>query len=422
MSSSNNRIKKVVILYGGLLGAGGAERLMWNQVEFFKMKDVDVNILAYSYNEESSFNGKYRHPVEVLDKGIHHRFLLRFISKVLVLRRKIYDLKPDVVISQTPWNSPHVYFATLLTPFRYVTQIPGTIFWFNSTFGDYKYAFIHKKVFNEIRESVAGHKEFIPIKMPQMDLVRWARKEYNAILLYLGIRGAQVRFVHTNHMAWEVKKLYGVNSVVLKGAFTKDIFEYKYKSNVKNKLGLDNKKIILNVNRLDPRKRVDLLLRSFAIITDEIPDTFLVIGGKGPDENRLKSLVDELGIKNKVRFVGFIHEEGLWDYYGCCDVFVHPNWCEFCIAPLEALALCGKVVWSTEVELDNIQSKLVGKCIFPADPTPGSLAKAIKVALRSKPAQRKRLLDLLSNYTWDKYSKKVLEVCESKVSCYGRLS
>ena len=31
----------------------------------------------------------------------------------------------------------------------------------------------------------------------------------------------------------------------------------------------------------------------------------------------------------------------------------HPNWAEFAIAPLEALALNKKVVWSTEMEIDE---------------------------------------------------------------------
>lgn len=412
MSNSHNRIKKVVILYGGLVGAGGAERLMWEQVEFFKMKDVDVNIIAYSFNEEARFNGKYRHPVEVLDKGIYHRFLLRFISKVLVLRRKIYDLKPDVVISQTSWDSPYVYFATFLTPFRYVAQIPGSVFWFSRIGREYyKYALIHKSVFDEIRKSVVGHKEFIPIKTPKMSIFNWLQIEFNAILLYIGMRGAQVRFVHTNHMAWEVKKLYSKDAVVLKGAFPSKIFDYQPKTDIKGKLGLNDKRIILNVNRLDPRKRVELLLRSFAIITDEIPDTFLVIGGKGPDENSLKNLVDELGIKNRVRFVGFIPEEQLYDYYGCCDIFVHPQWADFCIAPLEALAFGKRVVWSTEVELDEVQTQLVGDFIFPGEPKKEAFARALISALLTKPSKRSDLAQLLSQYTWDKYFEKILERC-----------
>jgi len=84
-------------------------------------------------------------------------------------------------------------------------------------------------------------------------------------------------------------------------------------------------------------KRIDLLINAFKIIYDRIKDTVLIIGGIGPDEKNLKALVKKLNIQDRVKFVGYIKEEELWDYLLACDVFVHP------IKNKDLLVLCAFV-------------------------------------------------------------------------------
>ena len=202
---------------------------------------------------------------------------------------------------------------------------------------------------------------------------------------------------------WEVKKLYGKEAVVLKGAFPDEIFDYKLKQDIKKKLGLENKKMILNVNRLDQRKRLALLIKAFNQVIKDFDDAILVIGGVGPDEARLKSLAKELGLKDKVKFVGYIKEEELWDYLAACDIFVHPNWADFAIAAYEPLALQKKVVWSTEMEIDENLKK--NKHIFVANPTVDDFAQAIKKALITRVTEKNDL----SLYTWNNYCGRILK-------------
>jgi glycosyltransferase involved in cell wall biosynthesis len=398
-TNDKSKIKKIILFSGGLVGVGGEERLLFEEAKYFEKNDIETHILTFDFKEEVLFNRNYSVNVKQVGHINRNRNMIsQFIQKIHnihALREKIKEIKPDVIISTSAWNCIDLYYATLFTPFAYVTHIHGTIFWFPRDL--LKYALIYRKVFNEIRESVVGHKDFISVKPQKSNLTERLLKEIVAIAMYLGVRKAKKIFVLSNQMKWEVNKLYGKGAIVLKGAFPTEILNYNPKQNVKEKLDLENERVILNVNRLDPRKRVDVLIKAFKQIYDKFDDVVLVIGGVGPEEENLKALANELGIQDRVKFVGYIEENELWDYIASCDVFVHPNWADFAIAAYEPLALQKKVVWSTEMEVDEHLAD--NKHIFAANPNVEDFARAIKEALNTEVT----VADDLSIYTWDKY-------------------
>ena len=404
MSGDDSRIERVVLFCEGLVGVGGAERLLFEEVKYLEKNRIETHILVFDFKEVVLFNNAYDVNIEQIGHRTESKNLLlkiiRKLRNIYALRERIRDIKPDIIISTTAWDSISLYLATLFTPFYYVSHIHGTIFWFQDDL--LKYALIHRRVFNEIRESVVGHKEFISIRPPKSSLARRMFKEVYAVAMYMGVRKAKKIFVLSNQMKWEVNKLYGKDAIVLKGAFPPEILNYKPKIDIKERLDLVDKKMILNVNRLDPRKRIDLLIKSFKQIYDKFNDVVLVIGGVGPEEDNLKALVKKLNIQDRVKFVGYIKEEELWDYLASCDVFVHPNWADFAIAAYEPLALQKMVVWSTEMEIDEYLS--TNKHIFPASPTVDDFAEAIEKALSTDVKKN----DDLSMYTWDNYCEGIM--------------
>ncbi|MBA7701313.1 hypothetical protein ES703_110048 [subsurface metagenome] len=126
-----------------------------------------------------------------------------------------------------------------------------------------KYALIHMGVFREIRKSVEGHLKFIPSKLARCGPWEYVKSEFGAMLDYLAIRNAKKIFVLTEHMRWEVGKLYNRGAVIAKPGLDPKMFRYKPNKDIKKELGLEDKMVVLNVNRLDPRKRVDLLITAF---------------------------------------------------------------------------------------------------------------------------------------------------------------
>lgn len=79
---------------------------------------------------------------------------------------------------------------------------------------------------------------------------------------------------------------------------------------------------ILSVGRLDELKRVDLLLRTLKGCDSRIKGK---IAGTGPDYGRLKKLVSEWNLSDRVEFLGYVPDEDLLDLYADCRmVFFAP--------------------------------------------------------------------------------------------------
>lgn len=377
--------------------------MLFEEAKYFRERGVDAKILSFGVDEKALFNYKDSVELELITEK-------QAISRILALRKRLKKINPDIVIAQSWWDCEMLYPATMFTGIPYVTHIHGTLFWFDELLQKElrKYSFLHKKVFHEIRESLVGHREFIN-PAPKISLSQRVKLELMALLNYFAVRGAKEIFVLTSRMGWEVEKLYNKKFTLATGCVDAKLLDYKPRFDVKEKLGLQGKQLILNVNRLDNRKRIDLLIRAFKKISDNYAGVFLVIGGTGPSQEMLENLVRSLKIEDKVKFVGFIKDEDLWDYYASCDIFVHPNWADFAISPYEALALQKKVVWTTEMEMFGALAK--SGYVFAAEPNVEDLTKAIETALE---ANVKTRVDL-SDFTWDKYFRKIYMICEGIV-------
>jgi len=88
------------------------------------------------------------------------------------------------------------------------------------------------------------------------------------------------------------------------------------------KYGLENKKILLTVSRLDDYKGHDMVLKTLPRLISKFPDIKYIIVGEGSYEKHLRKLVDELNLNNYVVFTGWVDESMLPLYYNACDVFI----------------------------------------------------------------------------------------------------
>ncbi len=69
---------------------------------------------------------------------------------------------------------------------------------------------------------------------------------------------------------------------------------------------------VLSVGRLEAVKRVDLAIRAMALVTSQVR---LLIAGDGTQRENLETLVQELGIGDRVDFLGTIDDEPLVELY-----------------------------------------------------------------------------------------------------------
>ncbi len=111
---------------------------------------------------------------------------------------------------------------------------------------------------------------------------------------------------------------------------------------------IPSKKRFLTISLLTYQKGLDYLLHAAALLRTRAGLLFeLVIGGDGPERQRLEQLAQQLGLTDICRFVGLLDRTQVRDWMRWCDVFVLPSIHEtFGVVLGEAMA-CGKPVIAT---------------------------------------------------------------------------
>lgn len=129
---------------------------------------------------------------------------------------------------------------------------------------------------------------------------------------------------------------------------------------------------IITISRLVKKNAVDVLIQSISELQSEIPNLNLKIVGYGPEEQKLKKLVTDLNIEDKVDFVGKVEPDRLPELLRDADIFVRASRSEgLGSAFLEAMAV-GLPVIGTEVGgipdiIINRETGLFVKVDDPAD-------------------------------------------------------
>jgi len=139
----------------------------------------------------------------------------------------------------------------------------------------------------------------------------------------------------------------------------------------------EDRKIILYLGRIHKAKGIDLLIRAYAHLINEVKcrDTVLVI--VGPDDgylNDAKALASSLGVYSSTLFTGFISNEDKLKALVDADVFVTPSFYGFPMTFLEACAVGTPIVTTS---LGDTLEWIDGNVGYVTQPTPCDLAEAI---------------------------------------------
>jgi len=156
---------------------------------------------------------------------------------------------------------------------------------------------------------------------------------------------------------------------------------------IKNTLGLDSSYVIGTVSRLSREKDQTSLIRAFAAIASNEPNVRLVFAGDGPLKGELATLSYDLGIENKVTFLGFRNDVST--ILQAFDIFVLPSLQEgISLSLLEAMA-SGKPTIVTNVggNPEVVMDDTVGLTTPPEDPE--KLASAIMKIMKNRDSANK---------------------------------
>lgn len=96
---------------------------------------------------------------------------------------------------------------------------------------------------------------------------------------------------------------------------------------------------IFYIGRLEKRKGVKYLIQAFAVLQETLPNAKLLIGGNGPDKQKLEELVSDLELTN-IEFLGYVEESEKLRLMQSSTVFCAPALYgeSFGIVLLEAMA------------------------------------------------------------------------------------
>ncbi|MCD7791355.1 MAG: glycosyltransferase family 4 protein [Bacteroides thetaiotaomicron] len=169
------------------------------------------------------------------------------------------------------------------------------------------------------------------------------------------------------------------------------------KANLKSKLNMTEKHIVLAVGQFIYRKGYDVLIKACA----DLKDTGVyMVGGEAPEE--YLELVKKVHATN-IHFVGFKQKQELQDYYLAADVFVHPTREDIWGLVVNEAMAKGLPVITTDkcvAGLELIIDERFGKIIKSDDTV--ALSVAIQDVLANlSPEQNIQILCHIANYTLD---------------------
>lgn len=168
---------------------------------------------------------------------------------------------------------------------------------------------------------------------------------------------------------------------------------------------------LITTSRLNNKNATDNIIDSLPFLSENVS---LLVAGVGEELPKLENQVNNLGLKNRVKFLGFVNHKDLPKYFSVCDIFIRPSRSEgFGNSFIEAMAF-GLPVIATPVGgiVDFISDKETG--IFCSVDNPKSIAEKVEFLLNNtveKNEITKKAKELVvSKYNWSNIAKKMHEV------------
>ena len=186
--------------------------------------------------------------------------------------------------------------------------------------------------------------------------------------------------------------------------------------------------LVTFVGRIQPHKGPEVLIRAISEMVSHSPALrqkliTLIVGGasgaNGAEVDRLKELVQWLGISDVVRFAPPVDRAGLADYYRASDLVCVPSYSEsFGLVALEAQA-CGTPVVASAVGglRTAVADGISGVLVDGHDPRAWS---SVLARLLQEPQRRVLLsmgaLEHASHFGWDATSRGTLDIYDRVLS------
>lgn len=292
--TSGTGVDMIKILYvnGGTMDRGGVSTFMMNVYEKMHSEKIQIDFLVHT-----------------LSKGVRDEDILNLGGKIFRVPAR----------GRNP-----------LKNYRQIKQIMLN--------GKYDVVHAHADAGNSTILSIAKECD-IPIRISHCHNTNYTNKSLLKKFLNEQLKKQIPRYA-THLWACSEKAgewLYGNHSFeVIPNAIDvqKFIYSPQLSKDLRKELNLENKFVIGHVGRFDYQKNHDFLLKVFAEVINEREDAHLVLIGKGELEEVIKKQANQLGILDKISFLG--ESSNVNKLINVFDVGVFPSLFEgFSIAMVE---------------------------------------------------------------------------------------
>jgi glycosyltransferase involved in cell wall biosynthesis len=176
-------------------------------------------------------------------------------------------------------------------------------------------------------------------------------------------------------------------------------------------------RFVLFLGTLEPRKNLPLLLDAYAMIARSIDAPLLIAGSQGWLYEPILAKAEQLGLGDRLRFVGYVDQADQHLWYAAATVFAFPSLYEgFGMPPLEAMATGTPVVVSSSSSLPEVVGD-AGLIVSPSDPE--ELADALHRVITDETLRaelRTRGLAQARRFSWRDTAERTLEVYRQAVA------
>lgn len=167
------------------------------------------------------------------------------------------------------------------------------------------------------------------------------------------------------------------------------------RSKIREKLGFSDKKVLGHIARFNKQKNHSFLIDIFADLLKEDDDYLLVLAGVGDLKDDIEKKVEDLGIEDKVKFLGSIGYVN--ELLQAIDIFILPSLYEgLAVSTIEAQAAGLKCLLADTIDKNSKITDLVE--FIPIDQGTGPWIKAIHKAL---PYQREDTSKMIKKAGFD---------------------
>jgi len=324
----------------------------------------------------------------------HFSFVHTYFKKINIITlddrnfTQIFRAAEVTHIPLLPVRVPHVIRGLLGTilgiiKLTRVSKAEGEIVLFSSPYA--LYSIIVSRL---LKIPLIVHFKYDPTMQPLTNLKRRLIRGVLELMIRMALRSAKLVVVTTPRLK-EMVINRGVRpenvivspNYVDEKLFSPDVDEKR----VRQQLSIpSHEKMIIYMGRLSYEKGVDVLVKAFSIIQNDVYNAKLVIVGDGPEKDKLKEDCQKLNVHEKVIFIKSVAHNLVPNFLAASDIVVLPSYSEGHPKFLIEAMIMGKPIVATNVPgITDVVTHLKEAVLVEAGDA-NALAKAIELLLKDE--------------------------------------